>query len=90
MRRIWAGGLLALALTLGAGLAGSPQAYAGDHNRVGNGSGNRNAVSIHSPTRNSGVQAISNTNAGGVSTSRNGLCKRARFCRIHQAAWDPP
>jgi hypothetical protein len=88
MRRIRNGGVLAL-FTLGAWLAASPQAY-GDHIRVGNGSGNHNALSIRSPTRNSGVQAISNSNAGGVSSSRNALCKKVRVCRIHQAAWDLP
>lgn len=89
MRRIRNGGLLAL-LTFGACLYASPQAYAGDHNRVGNGAHNHNALSIRSPTRNSGVQAISNANAGGVSSSRNALCKRTRFCHIHQAALDLP
>ena len=80
--------LLALALTLGACLAGPP-AYgrrvpAGDVNHNGNGTGNHNALSIRSPTRNSGFQAISNANAGGVNSSRNALCKRSRVCHIHQ------
>jgi hypothetical protein len=79
---------LALALTLGACLAG-PTAYGsraptGDINHNGNGTGNHNALSIRSPTRNSGVQAISNANAGGTSSSRNAMCKRSRVCHIRQ------
>jgi hypothetical protein len=84
-------GGLAVLLTLGACLLVSP-AYgapaavpAGDVNHNGNGSGNHNAFSIRSPTRNSGVQAISNANAGGISSSRNALCKRTRRCHIRQA-----
>jgi hypothetical protein len=76
------GGLVVL-LTLGTCLVAPSWAYA-DHNRNGNGSGNHNAFSIRSPTRNEGWQAISNANAGGVSSSRNAFCKKVRFCRIHQ------
>jgi hypothetical protein len=84
------GGLVAL-LTLGAFLA-APSAYGssamtitGDINNNGNGTHNHNALSIRSPTHNSGLQAISNANAGGVGSSRNALCKKSRFCHIHQA-----
>jgi hypothetical protein len=81
MKVIGKGGLLVL--TAGSCLV-APAAYAGDTNHNGNGTNNHNAFSIRSPTRNHGVQAISNANAGGVSSSRNALCKRARFCHIHQ------
>lgn len=82
MRGIRNGGLLAL-LALGVCLAASPHAYA-DHNRVGNGSGNHNALSIRSPTTNHGMQIISNANAGGINSSRNAFCKKQHICKIHQ------
>jgi hypothetical protein len=81
MKVIGKGGLLLL--TAGFCLV-APAAYAGDINHNGNGTHNHNAFSIRSPTRNHGVQAISNANAGGVTSSRNALCKRPRFCHIHQ------
>lgn len=84
MRRTTTGGLLLLV-----SLAAAPQAYA-DINHNGNGTHNHNAFSIRSPTRNSGVQAISNANAGGISSSRNALCKRARFCHIKQVTFTDP
>ncbi|MDN3351497.1 hypothetical protein [Actinomadura sp. DC4] len=82
MRRTTYGGLLVLLLVA------PPQAYA-DVNHNGNGAHNHNAFSIRSPTRNGGVQAISNANAGGVSSSRNALCKRTRFCHIRQSTAGP-
>jgi hypothetical protein len=85
MRRTTNGGLLVLLMSLLA----VPQAYGStvpaDINHNGNGTHNHNAFSIRSPTRNSGVQAISNANAGGVSWSRNALCKKVRICHIRQA-----
>jgi hypothetical protein len=76
---------LLLLLTVATGLGPSPaRAWAGDVNHNGNGTGNRNALSIRSPTTNHGVQAISNANAGGINSSRNALCKKARHCHIHQ------
>jgi hypothetical protein len=84
MRGTTTGGLLLLM-----SLAAGPQAYA-DVNHNGNGTHNHNALSIRSPTRNSGVQAISNANAGGISSSRNALCKRARTCHIKQVAFTDP
>jgi hypothetical protein len=83
-------GSLAVLLSGGAcvAVAMASPAYA-DHNRIGNGSGNRNSISIHSPTRNHGKQVISNANAGGVSSIRNAICKRQRTCVIHQTVWDP-
>ncbi len=83
MRRTTTGGLLLL-VSLSAPLP----AYA-DVNHNGNGAHNHNAFSIRSPTRNSGVQAISNANAGGVSSSRNALCRRARLCHIRQVTLGP-
>jgi hypothetical protein len=83
MAGIGNGGLL-LALTLGTYLVASPPAYA-DSNRNGNGTNNHNAFSIRSPTRNGGVQSISNANAGGLASSRNALCKKTHFCHIHQS-----
>jgi hypothetical protein len=87
------GGLVVL-LVLGAGLAVSSPADAGvregDINHNGNGTYNHNAFSIRSPTRNSGFQAISNANAGGVSSSRNAVCKHSRVCHIHQVSGDFP
>jgi hypothetical protein len=86
-------GVLVVLLALGIGLPTAP-AYgaaaavpAGDINHNGNGKLNHNAFSIRSPTRNRGVQIISNANAGGLSSSRNALCKRARFCHIHQVTF---
>jgi hypothetical protein len=76
------GGIL-VGLTLGTCLVASSQAYA-DNNHNGNGAYNHNAFSIRSPTRNGGVQAISNANAGGQGSSRNALCKKTRFCHIQQ------
>jgi hypothetical protein len=84
MRRTTTGGLLLLGC-----LAAAPPAYA-DINHNGNGTHNHNAFSIRSPTRNSGVQAISNANAGGISSSRNALCKRARVCHIKQVTFTDP
>jgi|1186.fasta_scaffold236471_2 hypothetical protein len=84
MRRTTTGGLILLGC-----LATAPQAY-GDINHNGNGTHNHNAFSIRSPTRNSGVQAISNANAGGISSSRNALCKRARVCHIKQVTFTDP
>jgi hypothetical protein len=78
------GGLL-VSLALGTCLAAAPQAYA-DNNHNGNGTNNHNAFSIRSPTHNGGVQSISNANAGGRTSSRNALCKKTRFCHIHQRA----
>ncbi|GLY91774.1 hypothetical protein [Actinoallomurus iriomotensis] len=83
------GGLVVL-LTLGSCLVTAPAygaALGGDVNHNGNGSYNHNAFSIRSPTRNSGFQAISNANAGGASSSRNALCKRVRFCHLHQVSF---
>jgi hypothetical protein len=95
MRGTWNGGFLIL-LTLGACLLTPPQAYGssamtvtGDINHNGNGTNNRNAFSIRSPTRNGGVQSISNANAGGVSSSRNALCKKTRVCHIKQVVGWP-
>ena len=87
MAGIGNGGLL-VALTLGTCLVVPPQAYA-DSNHNGNGTNNHNAFSIRSPTHNGGVQAISNANAGGRSSSRNALCKRTRLCHIHQVYFVP-
>jgi hypothetical protein len=90
MRRTTTGGLLILLMSL----ATVPPAYAStvpaDINHNGNGTHNHNAFSIRSPTRNSGVQAISNANAGGISSSRNALCKRARVCHIKQVTFVDP
>jgi hypothetical protein len=82
MAGIGNGGLL-VTVALGACLAVPPPAYA-DNNHNGNGAHNHNAFSIRSPTHNGGVQAISNANAGGRTSSRNALCNRTRLCRIHQ------
>lgn len=79
----WKTGGLAVLLTAGACAVVAPPAYA-DHYRNGNGTGNRNAFSIRSPTRNHGVMVVSNANAGGVSVIRNALCKRQRICAVHQ------
>lgn len=81
MRRT-TGGLAAL-LTASACMAAAPPAYA-DHNRNGNGSGNRNAFSIRSPTRNHGRMIVSNANAGGLSVIRNAFCGKQRICTINQ------
>lgn len=75
-------------VSAGACLAVTSPAYA-DHNRVGNGTGNRNALSIRSPTRNQGRQITSNANAGGVSSIRYAFCKHQRICTIRQAGWPP-
>ncbi|MCW2863790.1 MAG: hypothetical protein JWP48_5498 [Actinoallomurus sp.] len=83
MKVIEKGGGLLLALTAGSCLV-APAASAGDINHNGNGTHNHNAFSIRSPTHNDGVQAISNANAGGATSSRNALCKRTRFCHIRQ------
>lgn len=87
MAGIGKGGLL-VAMALGVFLALPPPSYA-DSNRNGNGTNNHNAFSIRSPTHNGGVQAISNANAGGRTSSRNALCKKTRFCHIHQVAFAP-
>jgi hypothetical protein len=86
------GGLIVL-LTVGICLTATP-AYGGtltvlngDINHNGNGKHNHNAFSIRSPTHNKGFQIISNTNAGGVGSSRNAFCKRVRFCHIHQVTF---
>ncbi len=78
--------VLLVAFALGLCVAAQPRAY-GDQNHNGNGTGNHNAFSIRSPTRNSGVQSISNANAGGVTSSRNALCRWHRHCHIHQAGY---
>jgi hypothetical protein len=57
---------------------------ADDDNHIGNGSHNHNAISIHSPTSNKGPQSVSNSNAGGRTSTRNAFCKRARYCKIIQ------
>jgi hypothetical protein len=89
MRRTTTGGLLLLV-----SLAAMPRAYGStvpaDINHNGNGTHNHNAFSIRSPTRNSGVQAISNANAGGISSSRNALCKKSRVCHIKQVTFTDP
>ncbi len=67
--------------------AAAPRAGAAlpaDHNNSGNGWFNHNALSIRSPTRNSGFQSISNANAGGVTSSRNASCRWRHHCVIHQ------
>jgi hypothetical protein len=56
----------------------------GDKNHIGNGTNNRNAVSIHSPTTNKGPQAVSNANAGGRTSTRNAICKKKHYCKIIQ------
>lgn len=76
-------GGLALLLAAGVCAAVAPPAYA-DHVHSGNGKGNRNAFSIHSPTRNHGRMIVSNANAGGVAVIRNAFCKRVRSCHINQ------
>jgi hypothetical protein len=82
------GGLVVLLALAGCVAAAAPAAAvpAGDVNHNGNGTNNHNAFSIRSPTRNSGVQAISNANAGGISSSRNALCKHTRVCHIRQVS----
>ncbi|MCW2946063.1 MAG: hypothetical protein JWR24_2780 [Actinoallomurus sp.] len=88
---------LLVLLALGTCLVATPPAYGspmmtvtGDKNHIGNGCCNRNAVSIRSPTTNKGPQAISNTNAGGVTSSRNAICKKTRYCHIRQTNfWEP-
>jgi hypothetical protein len=56
----------------------------GDKNHIGNGTHNHNALSIRSPTTNKGPQAVSNSNAGGKTITRNAFCKKKRFCKIIQ------
>jgi hypothetical protein len=75
--------LLGLCLPLGAP-AHAAASLAGDNNHNGNGWNNHNAFSIRSPTRNEGIQPVSNANAGGVTHTRNAFCKKVRFCRIGQ------
>jgi hypothetical protein len=84
MRRTTGG--LAVLLSVGAYVAVASPAYA-DHNSNGNGSGNHNTVSIRSPTINHGKQIISNANAGGVTSSRNAICKHQKVCTIRQYGW---
>lgn len=64
---------------------GSPVvAFAGDKNTIGNGTGNHSAVSIQSPTFNRGPLAVSNTNAGGRTSTRAAFCGRKYRCLIVQ------
>lgn len=84
------GGLVLLLSVVSAGacVAVTSPAYA-DHDHVGNGTGNRNALSIRSPTHNRGRQITSNANAGGVSSIRYALCRHQRICTVHQTGWAP-
>lgn len=90
MRRTTNGGLLVLFLSLVAGAPAYGSTVPADVNHNGNGTHNHNAFSIRSPTRNGGVQSISNANAGGMTSSRNALCKRARLCHTRQVSFADP
>jgi hypothetical protein len=73
-------------------LGGAPQrAHAGDDNHIGNGQGNRNAVSIHRPDFSTGAQHISNQNIGGWNATQNSFCKKkVKHCHIvERIGWAP-
>jgi hypothetical protein len=48
------------------------------------GNGNRNMYSANSPTSNHGYQHTNNSNAGGLNSVLNALCRRARTCHLTQ------
>ncbi|WP_214410739.1 hypothetical protein [Sphaerisporangium fuscum] len=50
--------------------------------RDGNGTGNRSATAVDSPTNQSGIQHTSNSNMGGSTSIQNALCKRVKNCHI--------
>lgn len=55
-----------------------------DDNNDGNGTRNRNIVSVRSPTSNHGYQHTSNSNAGGMVSIHSALCKHVPVCYISQ------
>jgi hypothetical protein len=57
--------------------------HEGVRTRDGNGSHNRNIVSVKSPESTRGYQNTSNSTAGGATMVQNALCRRAKVCNIH-------
>jgi hypothetical protein len=87
VQRVAGLGLSCLMVLLAGSVVAAPAASAGRHgdgDDIGNGRFNRNAVTINSPSKLIGDQAVSNANAGGSSPVVNGLCKRHRHCLIRQ------
>lgn len=100
MRRIASGSrviLLGLGISLILGASLHPRAEAApipqvssmttiadDKYHFGNGSHNQNAISFHSPTYINGTQAISNSNAGGRTITRNRFYEKKCHCKIIQ------
>ncbi|GAA3838561.1 hypothetical protein GCM10022226_71040 [Sphaerisporangium flaviroseum] len=54
----------------------------GDSIHDGNGSKNRNIVSVRSPTNNRGYQHTSAETMGGTTSIQNALCRHAKVCNI--------
>lgn len=79
--------IIAASIGLVCGLTGrsvhaTPNPVNSDH--VGNGTKNRNILYAASPTSNHGYQHTNNSNAGGLNSVLNTLCKRARTCHVTQ------
>jgi hypothetical protein len=55
-----------------------------DHNDDGNGTRNRNIMSVRSPASNSGYQHMSNSNADGHTSVHDALCAHVSICTISQ------
>lgn len=69
----------------GAGAAPDPREarhLRGDHH--GNGHHNRNTISTRSPTHNHGYQHTNSSNAGGLNSVQNALCRRSTVCNVTQ------
>ncbi|MEU8268345.1 hypothetical protein AB0B89_14385 [Sphaerisporangium sp. NPDC049002] len=49
----------------------------------GNGTRNRNIISLKSPSSNHGYQHTSASTAGGSTAVQNALCRHAKVCNIH-------
>jgi hypothetical protein len=56
----------------------------GDRNNIANGKRNISSVSIRSPANIKGVQIVSDENAATVESRNSAICRKKRYCRIHQ------
>ncbi|MEV5751107.1 hypothetical protein AB0L00_25075 [Actinoallomurus sp. NPDC052308] len=59
----------------------------GDDNHIANGHHNLSSITIRSPTHLRGIQQVADANIHSKIARNNAICRKKRFCKIHQRAF---